>query len=156
MLFITTTQSRNYYQIILMTNKDPYIYRIKSITKVVDGDTIDANIDLGFDISLTKRIRLAGIDTPESRTRDLEEKKLGLETKEWLKNRLQFAKDIIIKTELPDSTEKYGRILGHLFINGEETSLNNQMITEGYAWEYDGGTKKKDFSVLTSKRKIVS
>jgi micrococcal nuclease len=156
MLFITTTQSRNYYQIILMTNKDPYIYRIKSITKVVDGDTIDADIDLGFDISLTKRIRLAGIDSPESRTRDLEEKKLGLETKEWLKNRLQFAKDIIIKTELPDSTEKYGRILGHLFINGEETSLNNQMITEGYAWEYDGGTKKKDFSVLTSKRKIVS
>ena len=156
MLFITTTQSRNYYQIILMTNKDPYIYRIKSITKVVDGDTIDANIDLGFDISLTKRIRFAGIDTPESRTRDLEEKKLGLETKEWLKNRLQFAKDIIIKTELPDSTEKYGRILGHLFINGEETSLNNQMITEGYAWEYDGGTKKKDFSVLTSKRKIVT
>ena len=139
-----------------MTNKDPYIYRIKSITKVVDGDTIDANIDLGFDISLTKRIRFAGIDTPESRTRDLEEKKLGLETKEWLKNRLQFAKDIIIKTELPDSTEKYGRILGHLFINGEETSLNNQMITEGYAWEYDGGTKKKDFSVLTSKRKSVT
>jgi micrococcal nuclease len=156
MLFITTTQSRNYYQIILMTNKDPYIYRIKSITKVVDGDTIDADIDLGFDISLTKRIRLAGIDSPESRTRDLEEKKLGLETKEWLKNRLQFAKDIIIKTELPDSTEKYGRILGHLFINGEETSLNNQMITEGYAWEYDGGTKKKDFSVLTSKRKSVT
>ena len=136
--------------------KDPYIYRIKSVLRVVDGDTIDADIDLGFDISLTKRIRLAGIDSPESRTRDLEEKKLGLETKEWLKNRLQFAKDIIIKTELPDSTEKYGRILGHLFINGEETSLNNQMITEGYAWEYDGGTKKKDFSVLTSKRKIVS
>jgi len=136
--------------------KDPYIYRIKSITKVVDGDNIDADIDLGFDISLTKRIRLAGIDSPESRTRDLEEKKLGLETKEWLKNRLQFAKDIIIKTELPDSTEKYGRILGHLFINGEETSLNNQMITEGYAWEYDGGTKKKDFSVLTSKRKSVT
>jgi len=139
-----------------MNEKDPYIYRIKSVLRVVDGDTIDADIDLGFDISLTKRIRLAGIDSPESRTRDLEEKKLGLETKEWLKNRLQFAKDIIIKTELPDSTEKYGRIIGHLFINGEETSLNNQMITEGYAWEYDGGTKKKDFSVLTSKRKIVT
>ena len=157
MLFITTTQSRNYYQTFLMSEtKDPYIYRIKSVLRVVDGDTIDAVIDLGFDISLTKRIRLAGIDSPESRTRDLEEKKLGLETKEWLKNRLQFAKDIIIKTELPDSTEKYGRILGHLFINGEETSLNNQMITEGYAWEYDGGTKKKDFSVLTSKRKSVT
>jgi micrococcal nuclease len=70
-----------------------------------------------------------------------------------LKNRLEFAKDIIIKTELPDSTEKYGRIIGHLFINGEETSLNNQMISEGYAWSYDGGTKKKDFTELDTKRK---
>lgn len=136
-----------------MSDKDPYIYRIRSIHKVVDGDTIDADIDLGFDISLTKRIRLAGIDTPESRTKDENEKKLGLESKDWLKNRLQFAKDIIIRTELPDSTEKYGRIIGHLYINGEEISLNNQMITEGYAWTYDGGTKKKDFAELLSKRK---
>ena len=128
--------------------KDPYVYRIKSITKVVDGDTIDANIDLGFDISLTKRIRLAGIDTPESRTKDQYEKKLGLQAKDWLKNRLEFAKDIIIKTELPDSTEKYGRIIGHLYVNGEEVSLNNQMIAEGHAWNYDGGTKNKDFNTL--------
>jgi micrococcal nuclease len=139
-----------------MADKDPYIYRIKSVLKVVDGDTIDADIDLGFDISLTKRIRLSGVDTPESRTADTNEKRYGLESKDWLKHRLEFAKDIIIKTELPDSTEKYGRIIGHLFINGEETSLNNQMIAEGYAWEYDGGTKKKDFSVLDSKRKIVT
>ena len=136
-----------------MADKDPYIYRIRSVHKVVDGDTIDADIDLGFDISLTKRIRLAGIDTPESRTTDANEKKLGLEVKEWLKERLNFAKDIIIKTELPDSTEKYGRIIGHLYVNGEETSINNQMITEGYAWEYDGGTKKKDFDALAAKRK---
>jgi len=135
--------------------KDPYIYRIRSIAKVVDGDTIDANIDLGFDISLNKRIRLAGIDTPESRTKDEYEKKLGLESKEWLKEKLRFARDILIKTELPDSTEKYGRIIGHLFINGEATSLNNQMIVEGYAWEYDGGTKQKDFWSLLSKRKTV-
>jgi micrococcal nuclease len=79
--------------------KDPYVYRIKSITKVVDGDTIDANIDLGFDISLTKRIRLAGIDSPESRTTNLKEKALGLESKEWLKKTLEDAKDILIKTE---------------------------------------------------------
>lgn len=136
-----------------MSDKDPYIYRIRSIHKVVDGDTIDADIDLGFDISLTKRIRLAGIDTPESRTTNANEKKLGLESKEWLKHHLKDAKDIIIKTELPDSTEKYGRIIGHLFVNGEETSLNNQMITEGYAWTYDGGTKKKDFDELLSRRK---
>ena len=131
-----------------MSEKDPYIYRIKSVVKVVDGDTIDADIDLGFDISLTKRIRLAGIDTPESRTRDAYEKKLGLQSKDWLKNRLQFAKDIIIRTELPDSTEKYGRIIGHLYINGEDVSLNNQMIAEGYALEYDGGTKNKDWTPL--------
>ena len=133
--------------------KDPYIYRIKSVLKVVDGDTIDASIDLGFDISLTKRIRFAGIDTPESRTRDLEEKKLGLESKEWLKKALEGAKDILIKTEKPDSTEKYGRIIGHLFINGQETSLNNQMIDEGYAWPYEGDKKVKDFDVLLERRK---
>jgi micrococcal nuclease len=136
-----------------MADRDPYIYRIKEIHKVVDGDTIDASIDLGFDISLEKRIRLAGVDTPESRTTDANEKKYGLESKEWLKKRCENAKDILIKTELPDSTEKYGRIIGHLFINGEETSLNNQMIAEGYAWNYDGGTKVKNFAELDSKRK---
>jgi len=143
-----------------MDNKDPYIYRIRSIAKVVDGDTIDANIDLGFDICLSKRIRLAGIDTPESRTKDEYEKKLGLESKEWLKKHLEGAKDIIVKTELPDSTEKYGRIIGHLYIGDAEVSavnrkksVNNQMIDEGYAWEYDGGTKKKDFAELDAKRK---
>jgi micrococcal nuclease len=136
-----------------MADRDPYIYRIKEIHKVVDGDTIDASIDLGFDISLEKRIRLAGVDTPESRTTDLKEKAMGLESKEWLKKKLEGAKDIIIKTELPDSTEKYGRIIGHLYINSEATSLNDQMIDEGYALAYDGGTKDKNFSVLLEKRK---
>jgi micrococcal nuclease len=134
-------------------DRDPYVYRIKSITKVVDGDTIDANIDLGFDISLTKRIRLAGIDSPESRTTNLKEKALGLESKEWLKKSLEGAKDIIIKTEKPDSTEKYGRIIGHLFINDQETSLNNQMIDEGYALAYEGGKKDMDLELLLSRRK---
>ena len=136
-----------------MADKDPYIYRIRTISKVVDGDTIDADIDLGFDISLTKRIRLAGIDTPESRTTNVKEKAMGLESKEWLKKTLEGAKDILIKTELPDSTEKYGRIIGHLFINGQETSLNNQMIYEGYALAYDGGTKGMDLELLLSRRK---
>jgi micrococcal nuclease len=135
------------------SNITPFIYRIKSVTKVVDGDTIDADIDLGFDISLTKRIRLAGIDTPESRTTNLKEKALGLESKEWMKKTLAGATDILIKTELPDSTEKYGRIIGHLFINGQETSLNNQMIAEGYALAYDGGTKDMDLELLLSRRK---
>jgi micrococcal nuclease len=135
-----------------MSLRDPYIYRIKQILKVVDGDTIDADIDLGFDISLSKRIRLAAVDTPESRTSDANEKKYGLESKEWLKHKVENAKNILIKTELPDSTEKYGRIIGHLFINDQETSLNNQMIVEGYAWEYSGGTKKKNFAELDAKR----
>ena len=135
-----------------MDNKDPYIYRIKQILKVVDGDTIDADIDLGFDISLTKRIRLAGVDTPESRTADTNEKKYGLESKEWLKHKVENAKNILIKTELPDSTEKYGRIIGHLFINDQANSLNDQMVIEGYAWTYDGGTKKKNFAELDAKR----
>ena len=134
-------------------DRDPYIYRIKSVLKVVDGDTIDASIDLGFDISLEKRIRFAGIDTPESRTTNLKEKALGLESKEWIKKALEGAKYIIIKTEKPDSTEKYGRIIGHLFINGQETSLNNQMIDEGYALEYSGGTKDMDLELLLSRRK---
>jgi len=140
-------------------DKDPYIYRIKSVLKVVDGDTIDAAIDLGFDISLTKRIRLAGVDTPESRTTDAKEKALGLEVKEWLKKKLEGQTDVIVKTELPDSTEKYGRILGYLFIGDKEVSavnkkksVNNQMIDEGYAWKYDGGKKQKDFDYLAMKR----
>ncbi len=136
-----------------MADKDPYIYRIKSVIKVVDGDTIDALIVLGFDISLEKRIRLAGIDTPESRTTNAKEKIMGLESKDWLKHRVENAQRILIKTELPDSTEKYGRIIGHLFINGEETSLNNQMIIDGYALAYDGGTKDKNFDVLLERRK---
>lgn len=133
-------------------DKDPYIYRVKKVIKVVDGDTIDASIDLGFDISLEKRIRLSGVDTPESRTTDLKEKALGLEVKEWLKHKLEGAKDILIKTQLPDSTEKYGRILGNLYINNEALSLNQQMIDEGYCWVYDGGTKKKNFAELDAKR----
>ena len=136
-----------------MSEKDPYIYRIKSVGRVVDGDTIDTSIDLGFDISLTKRIRLAGVDTPESRTKDLKEKELGIDAKNWLKHRLEDAEDIIIRTELPDSTEKYGRIIGNLYINGEEVSLNNQMITEGYALAYDGGTKDKDWEPLREIRR---
>jgi micrococcal nuclease len=129
-----------------------YEYRVKKVLKVVDGDTIDVDIDLGFNVSYTQRVRLAGIDTPESRTTDLKEKALGLEVKEYLKHSLEGAEDVVIQTEKPDSSEKYGRILGWLFINDEEVSLNEKMINDGYAWEYDGGTKKKDFDALLAKR----
>ena len=132
-------------------DKDPYIYRVKQVLKVVDGDTIDADIDLGFDISLTKRVRLSGVDTPESRTTDLKEKTLGLEVKEWLKKNLDGKKNILIKTELPDSTEKYGRILGRLYV--DDVCLNDRMIADGYAWEYSGGTKVKNFEELKEIRR---
>lgn len=128
-----------------------YEYRIKNVLKVVDGDTIDVDIDLGFNISYTQRVRLAGIDTPESRTTDKFEKKLGMESKEWLKNALNHGKTIVIKTEKPDSSEKYGRILGWLFV--DDVNLNNVMIDQGYAWSYMGETKIKDFDALLRKRK---
>jgi micrococcal nuclease len=128
-----------------------YEYRVKNVLKVVDGDTIDVDIDLGFNISYTQRVRLAGIDTPESRTRDLYEKKLGLESKDWLKGALSNAKSIVIRTEKPDSTEKFGRILGWLFV--DDVNLNNVMIDQGYAWPYMGEAKVKNFDALLKKRK---
>lgn len=130
-----------------------YEYTVKRVLEVVDGDTIDVEIDLGFDISFTSRVRLAGIDTPESRTKDLAEKKLGLEAKEYLKHKLEGATHIVIQTEKSDSSEKYGRILGWLFIGTDGKSLNDQMIAEGYAWAYDGGTKVKDLDALLKLRK---
>lgn len=130
-----------------------YEYRVKKVLEVVDGDTIDVEIDLGFDISFTSRVRLAGIDTPESRTKDVTEKKLGLEAKEYLKHKLENAINIVIQTEKPDSAEKYGRILGWLFIGTDGKSLNDQMISDGYAWAYDGKTKTKDFDALLKLRK---
>jgi len=130
-----------------------YEYRVKKLVGVVDGDTIDVDIDLGFNVSYSQRVRLAGIDTPESRTKDKFEKTLGLEAKEYLKSKLKDAKDLVIKTELPDSSEKYGRILGWLFVDGSSKSINEQMIEDGYAWSYMGDAKVKDFAALAEKRK---
>jgi micrococcal nuclease len=131
-----------------------YEYRVKKVHKVVDGDTIDVDIDLGFSISFFSRVRLAGIDTPESRTTNAKEKVLGLEVKEKLKKELAAAKDVVIKTEKPDSSEKYGRILGWVFLDGSDVSLNQRLINEGYAWTYGGGTKIKDFDELVAKRQV--
>jgi micrococcal nuclease len=129
-----------------------YEYRVKKVTHIVDGDTIDVDIDLGFDISFHSRVRLAGIDTPESRTRDLKEKALGLESKEYLKKRLEAAKNIVIRTEKVNSSEKYGRILAWLYVDGESNSINHEMIEKGYAWGYLGDTKLKDFDALLKAR----
>jgi micrococcal nuclease len=129
-----------------------YEYRVRKVHKIVDGDTIDVDIDLGFNVSFYQRVRLAGIDTPESRTTDKYEKELGLEVKKKLGELLSGAKDVVIRTEKPDSTEKYGRILGWLFIDGAEQSVNHALIAGGYAWEYMGETKIKDFELLKERR----
>jgi micrococcal nuclease len=129
-----------------------YEYFVKEVKNVVDGDTIDVVIDLGFDILFASRVRLAGIDTPESRTTDKAEKALGLEAKEYLKKHLKDAKSVVIRTEKMDSSEKYGRILGWVYVNGESESVNNKMINDGYAWGYLGETKIKDFEALKKAR----
>jgi micrococcal nuclease len=129
-----------------------YQYFVKEVKNVVDGDTIDVVIDLGFDILFASRVRLAGIDTPESRTTDKAEKALGLESKEYLKKHLKDAKSVVIKTEKMNSSEKFGRILGWLYVNGDTESVNDKMINDGYAWGYMGDTKVKDFEALKKAR----
>lgn len=129
-----------------------YEYYVRKVENVVDGDTIDVLIDLGFDILFQSRVRLAGIDTPESRTSDKAEKILGLESKEYLKKQLKDAKSVVIKTEKMDSSEKYGRILGWVYVDGSTVSINDRMIIDGYAWGYMGDTKVKDFEALKKAR----
>ena len=138
--------------------KSCYNFRVTEIVKVLDGDTIDVIIDLGFDLYKKERVRIAGVDTPEKRTRDLEEKALGEDATNWLKEQLDGAisgeDDLVIRTELVGGMGKYGRLLGWLYIGDETVSINEKMIEEGYAWEYDGGTKKKDFQELREIRGI--
>ena len=139
------------------SRKSCYNFRVIKINRVVDGDTIDVTIDLGFDLYKKERVRVAGVDTPEKRTRDLEEKELGLDATAWLKAKLDGAisgdDDLVIRTELVGGVGKYGRLLGWLYVGDGDTSLNEQMIEEGYAWAYDGGTKKKDFEELREIRR---
>ena len=134
------------------SRKSCYNFRVTEIVKVLDGDTIDVIIDLGFDLYKKERVRIAGVDTPEKRTRDLEEKALGQDATDWMKEHLGGAisgeDDLVIRTELDGGVGKYGRLLGWLYIGDDLVSLNEQMIEEGYAWSYDGGTKKKDFQEL--------
>ena len=139
------------------SQKSCYNFRVTKINKVVDGDTIDVTIDLGFDLYKKERVRVAGIDTPEKRTRNLEEKALGIDATNWLKAKLADAiagdDELTIRTELSGGIGKYGRLLGWLYIGDSELSLNEEMITEGYAWEYDGGTKQKNFEELREIRR---
>ena len=122
------------------------------IVKVLDGDTIDVTIDLGFDLYKKERVRVAGVDTPEKRTRNLEEKALGIDATNWLKKELEDVlagdDELIVRTELVGGTGKYGRLLGWLYVGDEQLSLNEQMITQGYAHAYDGGTKDMNLEAL--------
>ena len=139
------------------SRKSCYNFRVTKINRVVDGDTIDVTIDLGFDLYKKERVRVAGVDTPEKRTRDKEEKALGIDATNWLKSKLEEAikgdDALTIRTELKGGMGKYGRLLGWLYIGDDLVSLNEAMILEGYAWSYDGGTKKKDFEELREIRR---
>ena len=139
------------------TRKSCYNFRVIKINKVIDGDTIDVTIDLGFDLLKKERVRIAGIDTPEKRTRNLDEKALGIDATEWLKSRLTDTikgdDELLIRTELVGGVGKYGRLLGWLYIGESNVSINEQMISQGYAWEYDGGTKNKNFEELREIRR---
>ena len=139
------------------SRKSCYNFRVISIDKVVDGDTIDVTIDLWFDLYKKERVRVAGVDTPEKRTRNLEEKALGLDATAWIKDKLEGAvdgdDDLIIRTELDGGVGKYGRLLGWLYIGDAIVSLNEKMIDEGYAWAYDGGKKNKNFEELKEIRR---
>lgn len=118
-----------------------YTYKIE-VLRVVDGDTIDAKIDLGFDVSVKKRVRFLGINTPESRTRDLEEKKRGLAAKERVKELLETAEEIHLTSH---GVGKFGRCLGEIDFSCPDAltmkNLNKQLIEEGHAVEYDGGKR---------------
>ena len=117
-----------------------YEYKAK-LQRVVDGDTCDALIDLGFDTWVKKRIRFKGVDTWECRTRDLDEKKKGLAAKAFTKNLLENSDDgkFALRSH---GVGKYGRVLGELFVKGETKSLNDLLLENGHAYEYEGGKKK--------------
>ena len=135
-----------------MTQPSPYSYRVKSIVKIIDGDTFDCIMDLGFDVLLEARVRMYGIDTPESRTRDLEEKKFGLLAKEWLIAHLND--DIIISTQLDNEKGKFGRVLGTVWAEG--TNINEKMIEEHMAVRYHGQAKSDVEAEHMKNRQILA
>ena len=115
------------------------MYEYKAIIRrVVDGDTVDITLDLGFDILYNNRIRLYGIDTPETRTRDLEEKKLGQAAKERVRELCPVGCTVMVKTT-KDGRGKFGRILGEIYVG--DVNVNKLLIEEGHAIEYFGGKK---------------
>ena len=139
------------------SRKSCYNFRVVEVNRVLDGDTLDITIDLGFDLYKKERVRVAGVDTPEKRTKNLEEKALGIDATNWLKEKLEGAingdDELSVRTELVGGTGKYGRLLGWLYCGDELLSLNEQMIAEGYALPYAGGTKNMDLEALREIRR---
>ena len=130
-----------------------FSYRINKVTKVVDGDTIDVIMDMVFDIMYKSRVRLFGIDTPESRTRNLDEKKRGLLAKKYLQEALKAGNKLSIKTYKDNETGKFGRILGDVFIDGK--SINAQMVKDFMAVPYTGQSKQAIMQLHESNKKML-
>ena len=126
-----------------------YEYKISSVAKVVDGDTVDLTLDVGFCMFTIQRIRISGVDTPEMTAKDETERKMANEAKAFVESWFAKNKQLTIKTTKDD---KYGRMLGEIK-NDVGECINTLLVEKGYAWSYDGGTKKKDLKLLLEKRK---
>jgi micrococcal nuclease len=129
-----------------------YEYACK-VERVVDGDTIDVVLDLGFDVSFKSRVRLYGIDTPESRTRDLDEKARGKMATAFLKEAIDSGEKVVIQTKLKDSRGKFGRVLGDVIVDG--ININQELITNNYAVAYFGQSKEEIELGHIENRKIL-
>ncbi len=150
------------------SRKSCYNFRVTEINKVLDGDTIDVTIDLGFDLYKKERVRVAGVDTPEKRTRDLEEKALGIDATNWLKEKLEDTingdGELSVRTELVGGVGKYGRILGEFWVeqHSEEgnvsakTNINQLMIEEHHAAPYHGQSKEEIEQIHLENRQFIN
>lgn len=122
-----------------------YTYKILEVCKVVDGDTVDVLLDLGFSITLKQRIRLAEVDAPELTSKDAKERQLGIQAKDYVSGWIKSSQSpLLIRTTKDD---KYGRMLGHIY--NEQSELNRSLVDMGYVWPYDGETKSKDLTKLS-------
>jgi micrococcal nuclease len=125
-----------------------YQYKISNIIRVIDGDTVEATLDLGFNIHLKQTIRLTNIDAPSIRTLDEEVKKYGLRAKEKLEEYLKSGDRLIVATQNPNKTEKFGRVLGELYVEGNSLTASEYLFANQYAWVYDEKNRKSDLSEL--------
>jgi micrococcal nuclease len=126
-----------------------YQYKISNIIRVIDGDTVEATLDLGFNIQLKQTIRLTNIDAPSIRTLDEEVKKYGLRAKEKLEEYLKTGDRIIVATQNPNKTEKFGRVLGEVYVEGNNLTASEYLFSNQYAWVYDEKNRKSDLSELS-------